>query len=99
MTKSPAGMWDLWKQGFTAWERATSSYMERVLANPGVLEPAGAMLTAVMKTKIAADKALDAWWSMWGLASKRDQARTLHKLNQLESQLFDLQERLAEAES
>ena len=37
---------------------------------------------------------LDAWWSMWGLPTRRDHERTLHKLNQLESQLYDLQERL-----
>jgi len=92
-------MWDVWKRGFTAWERATSSYLERVLANPGVLEPAGAMLTAAMKAKLAADRAIDGWWSMWGLPSKRDQERTLHKLNQLESHLLDLQEQLAERES
>ena len=33
-----------------------------------------------------------------GLATKRDQERTLHALNQLESRLLDLEERLAEAQ-
>jgi len=88
-------MWDQWKQGFTAWEQATSQYMEKLFANPEVLKPAGAMLTAAMKTKIATDRALDAWWSMWGLPTRRDQERALHKLNQLESRLLDLEERLA----
>jgi hypothetical protein len=85
-------IWDQWKQGFTAWEQATSQYMEKLFANPDVLKPAGAMLTAAMKTKIATDRALDAWWSMWGLPTRRDQERTLHKLNQLESRLMDLEE-------
>ena len=87
-------IWDLWKQGFTAWEQATAQYLEKVLSNPGVLGPSGAMLTTVLKAKAGADRALATCWSVLGLPTRRDQERTLHKLNQLESQLFDLQERL-----
>ena len=87
-------IWDMWKQGFNAWEQATAQYMEKVLTNPGVLAPAGAVLTAAMKTKAATDRAIAAWWSAWGLPTRRDQERTLHKLNQLESRLYDLEERI-----
>ena len=87
-------IWDMWKQGLNAWEQATAQYMEKVLSNPGVLGPAGAMLTAAMKTKTATDKAVAAWWSAWGLPTRRDQERSLHKLNQLESRLYDLEEQL-----
>ena len=90
-------IWDLWKQGFNAWEQATSQYFEKVLGNPGVLGPAGAMLTLSMKTKSATDRVMTAWWSTLGLPNRRDQERTLHKLNQLESRLYDLEEQLAEA--
>jgi len=88
--------WDMWKKSFTAWEGATASYLEKVLANPSVLGPAGAMLTMAMKTKAASDKAIAAWWSAWGLPTRRDQERELHKLNQLESRLLDLEEQLQE---
>lgn len=87
-------IWDMWKRGFNSWEQATSSYMEKVLANPSVLGPAGAMLTAAMKTKAAADKAMTAVWSTIGLPTRRDQERSLHKLNQLESRLYDLEEKV-----
>jgi len=87
-------MWKLWKQGFGAWEQATAQYMEKLLTNPGVLGPAGAMLTAAMKTKAATDRAMTAWWSALGLPTRHDQERSLHKLNQLESRLYDLEERL-----
>jgi hypothetical protein len=87
-------IWDMWKQGFNAWEQATAQYMEKVLSHPGVLGAAGAMLTAAMKTKAATDKAVAAWWSAMGLPTRRDQERTLHKLNQLESRLYDLEEQL-----
>ena len=91
-------IWDLWKQGFNAWEQATTQYMEKVLSNPAVLGPAGAMLTAAMKTKAATDKAVSAWWSTIGLPTRRDQERTLHKLNQLESRMFDLEEKIDDAQ-
>jgi poly(hydroxyalkanoate) synthase III subunit E len=90
--------WEMWKQGFDAWEKATADYLDRVMKNPAVLEPAGALLTAAMKTKAASDKMWSAWWSAWGLPTRRDQERALHKLNQLESRLLDLEERLAERE-
>ena len=89
-------IWDMWKQGFAAWEQATAQYMEKVLTNASVLGPAGAMLTAAMKTKAATDRAMSAWWAALGLPTRRDQERSLHKLNQLESRLYDLEERLAE---
>ncbi len=90
-------IWDLWKQGFNAWEQATSQYFEKVLTNPGVLGPAGAMLTLSMKTKAATDRVMTAWWSTLGLPTRRDQERSLHKLNVLESRLYDLEEQLASA--
>ncbi len=90
-------IWDMWKQGFAAWEQATAQYMEKVLTNPGVLGPAGTMLTAAMKTKAATDRALSQWWASLGLPTRRDQERALHKLNQLESRLYDLEERLHDA--
>jgi hypothetical protein len=88
-------MWELWKKGFGAWETATAEYLERALQNPALLGPAGAMLTAAMKTKTATDKAVAAWWGAVGLSTKRDQERALHKLGELESKLCDLEERLA----
>ena len=88
--------WDMWKKGFFAWESATAQYLEQVLKNPLVLGPSGAMLTAAMKAKAASDKAAAGWWGAIGLPTKRDQERTLHALNQLQSRLMDLEEKLAE---
>jgi hypothetical protein len=33
-------------------------------------------------------------WGAWGLPTKRDQERILHSLNQLQSKLIDLEEKL-----
>ncbi len=87
---------DEWKKGFDAWENATAEYLEKVLKSPLVLTPAGAMLTAMMKMKAQSDKTMSQFWGAWGLPNKRDQERTLHALNQLESRLLDLEEKLAE---
>ncbi len=88
--------WETYKKFFNAWENATAQYLETVLKSPLLLEPAGAWLSAAMKTKSASDKLAASFWGSLGLPTKRDQERALHKLNQLESRLIDLEERLAE---
>ena len=87
---------DEWKKAFDSWENTTAEYLEKVLKSPLVLTPAGAMLTGLMKAKAQSDKLMSQFWGAWGLPTKRDQERTLHALNQLESRLLDLEEKLAE---
>ena len=88
--------WEMWKKGFDAWESATAKVVETWLRSPLVLGPSGAMLTAFMKGKAARDEMLATMWGAMGLPTKRDQERTLHALNQLQSRLMDLEERIAE---
>ncbi len=87
--------WDAWKKSFDSWENATAQYLEQWLKSPMVLGPAGAMLGAAMKSRAATDKAVAEWWSKVGLPTRRDQERTLHALNQLQSKLMDVEEQLA----
>ncbi len=86
--------WELWKKGFEAWENATAQFLEQWLKSPLVLEPSGAVLTQVLKAKTFGDKLAASFWGAMGLPTKRDQERALHALNQLESKLLDLEERL-----
>lgn len=90
--------WEFWKKGFDAWESTTAQYLEQWLKSPLALTPAGAALTATMKARAAAERAMTTWWGALGLPTKRDQERTLHALNQLQSRLLDLEERLADAQ-
>jgi hypothetical protein len=90
-------MWEMWKKGFDLWENATAQYVEQVMKSPLMLGPSGTLLTAVMKAKAAGDQAMAQWWGGIGLPTKRDQERALHKLNQLESRLLDLEEELTTA--
>lgn len=89
-------LWETWKKGFDAWENATAQYAETFLKSPAILTPGGALLSAAMKAKAASDKAVAQAWGSVGLPTKRDQERTLHALNQIQSRLLDLEERLAE---
>ena len=57
----------------------------------------GAMLTSVMRMKAASDRMNAMWWGAMGLPTKRDQERTLHLLNRLESRILDLEEKLEDA--
>lgn len=88
--------WQMWKRGFDAWEKTTAEYFDQVLENPSVLGPAGSLLSAAMKAKAATDRMAARWWGALGLATKRDQERALHKLNEIESRLLDLEDRLAD---
>ncbi len=87
-------MWDQWKRAFDAWEAATAKWVEEWMKSPLVLGPSGAMLTVAMKAKRAADDAKEQIWAQVGLPTKRDQERALHMLNQLQSRIMDLEERL-----
>lgn len=89
-------IWDLWKKGFNAWENATAQYLEAALKSPLLLGPSGAMLSAVMKSKAKSDEAVARMWGTMGLSTRRDQERTLHALNQIQSRLIDIEERLAD---
>lgn len=87
-------MWDMWKKGFNSWETTTAAYMEELLQSPTLLRPAGTMMGQAMKSKAAADKIMTNFWGNLGLPTKRDQERTLHALNQLQSKIYDLEEQL-----
>ncbi len=89
-------LWDQWKKGFELWEQRTAEMMETVLKSPAVLQPMGNLLSTSMKMKANVEKASAEWWGSLGLPSKRDQERTLHALNQIQSRLIDLEEKLAE---
>lgn len=87
-------MWELWKKGFNAWEGSTAKLLEEVLASPLILSPSGQMMTSVMKAKAKSDDMVQQAWSRAGLPTRGDQERTLHALNQLQSRLLDLEEKL-----
>jgi hypothetical protein len=91
-------IWDTWKKGFDAWENATAKVTEQVLKSPVLLAPMGTLLGKTMKAKASYDKVVAGCVGTLGMATKRDQERTLHTLNQLESRLLDLEERLADAQ-
>lgn len=86
--------WSWWKRSFGVWEKASTALAHQWLYSPVVLEPTGAWLSAAMRMKVMTDRARAAWIGALGLPTKRDQERTLHALNELQSKLLDLQEQL-----
>jgi hypothetical protein len=84
----------MWKKAFDAWEAATAQVIERALKSGVVLEPTWALLTAALKAKAASDQVFAQCWRAVGVATRRDQERAMHALNQLQSRLMDLEEQL-----
>ena len=90
--------WDIWKKAFNVWENQTATYMEEVLQNPALLRPSGKALGSAMRAKANFNDAMANLWGTMGLPTKRDQERMMHAVNQLQSKLYDLEERLDEIE-
>ncbi len=86
--------WRQWKRGFDAWEANTANTLEHVLRSPALLNPAGQLMTNTLKLKAVSDRMMALWWSSMGLPTRRDQERTLHALNQLQSRIYDIEDRL-----
>jgi hypothetical protein len=97
MTEAIMIGWNEWKKGFDAWESTTAQYLEEVLKSPLFLAPSGAALSTLMRLKAAHDTRVAGMWSAIGLPTRRDQERTLHLLNTLESRIRDLEEQLEDA--
>lgn len=91
--------WDAWKQGFDAWENATAQLVETFMRSPQVLGPAGQAMGAAMNLKAKQQQAVAEAWANMGLPTRRDQERTLHALNQIQSRLTDLEEQLANTQA
>jgi hypothetical protein len=89
-------MWERWKKGFDAWEDSTAQRLETLLRSPRVLVPSGALLSKVLRGKARADHLAARVLGVVGLPTRRDQERTLHLLNQLNSRILDLEEKLEE---
>lgn len=88
--------WKHWKNGFDRWERTTAEYLDNALQNPNLLGPSAKLLQVIMQTKSGTRRLVNRSWRSLGLTSRDEQERTLHRINQLESHLLDLQEELEE---
>jgi hypothetical protein len=92
-------MWETWKKSFDTWENATAKHLENALTSDRLLAPSAATLAVITRVKAVADRLTHTGLGALGLATKRDQERTLHMLNKLESRLIDLEEQLQERSS
>lgn len=84
----------IWKGGFDRWESTTAEYFDKALQNPAFLGPTGNLLKVLMHTKSTANRAVSRGWNALGLTSRAEQDKALHRINQLESLVMDLQEEI-----
>lgn len=90
-------LFDKFKKRFDAWEVRAADVSSQILESPRVLEPSGAVLSAVLRSKARVDRTLQGVWSAIGLPNRRDQERTLRLLSVLERKVIDLEEKLEDA--
>lgn len=91
--------WSTFKQAFEAWEGASSPMFEAWLKSPFVIGPAGSFLSAYSQMRATQQRMMGRWWSSFGLPTRSDQERSLHAMNEMQSRLIDLEEKLADLES
>ncbi len=91
--------WELFKESYDAWERAVSPFFESMLRSANLLEPGGSLLGTMTQWRQQQQRMAAAWWSLFGLPTRSDQQRTLHAINELQSRLIDLEEKLHDLEA
>ncbi len=96
MNEQPKQPWSTFKQAFDAWEGASAPMFEAWLKSPFVIGPAGSSLSAYSQMRVSQQRMMGRWWSSFGLPTRSDQERGLHAMNELQSRLIDLEERLAD---
>lgn len=83
-----------WKPYFDTVTNNTGNFLEKVLANPAVLQSLSGTLNSLFRVKMAADKAMHLMFKGIGLPTYRDQKKVLYFVTKLEGQLEDLQDQL-----
>ncbi len=81
-------------QLFDFFEKTTTGFMEKLLKDDNLLKIAGKWRDNALDFKNYFDKIISEALKNMNLPNKKDQEKTLHKINMLESQLTDLTERL-----
>ena len=92
----PETTWRLWRKAFDTWEATTADHLETWLKSPVVLAPSGTALKFYMNARSQRERWLAQYYAALGIPTRRDQERTLHALNQLQSRLLDLEEQIAD---
>ncbi len=82
------------REAFDVWEKHTARYWDQVLRNPLFLDMLGTNLRTSLGFQRAFQGILELTWRTWGLPTRYDQERTLHELNQLDTQIQQISRRM-----
>jgi hypothetical protein len=73
------------RAAFEAWEKPAAAFWDQFLRSPLVLQSLNQSLEWSLGWQRAALRGLDLAWQAWGLPTAAVQQQTLHRLNQLHS--------------
>lgn len=82
------------KQSYQLWEQLTSQYMEGLIRNQEFLAMTGKALEQSAQFKQQIDRLVEASLASMQLPTRGEMERALHKLNELDSLLRELHEKL-----
>lgn len=87
-------VYQFFKDSFNIWEKHTARYWDHVLRNPLFLDLLGKNLELSLTFQNNLQKTLEQSWRAWGIPTRQDQLRTLHTLNELDTQVRQLSRRV-----
>ena len=82
------------KQNFQLWDLLMRQYAEGLLRNQQFLDATGRAVESTFQVRQQIDKLVEASLEQMQLPTRSDMDRALHKLNELESQLRDLHDKV-----
>lgn len=86
------------RDGYDAWDRAASKFLDKALRSKPLLESVATGLDKALEAKDLYRRAMRRGWRALGLSTREEQERAMHALNEIQSKLLDLEEQLDRAE-
>jgi len=82
------------KDLFNLWQKPTAEFWDAYLRSPLYLDLIGNSLEISLTTQKLAKDLAESWWEAWGIPTRGQQEKILHKLNELDTQVKRLARRV-----
>ena len=76
------------------WQKPTAEFWDAYLHSPLYTDLIGNSLEMSLTTQKLAKDLAESWWEMWGIPTHDQQEKTLHKLNEIDTQVKRLSRRV-----
>jgi BMFP domain-containing protein YqiC len=90
---------DINRKLFSEWEKKLAEFMDKRMRDPDFMSLVGKGISTSMDAKSAFDARMDEWFKSLNLPTRHDLERVWTTLNNLETRVIDIEDRLEALES